>query len=149
MSELTAAIDWLPTLAHASQIDLTALHMDSPQLDGVNVWHTLLGTAGQPHPRQDLLIWHGWGTPQAIRMGQWKLYLDRVKEISGSDAGPVLIHLVDDPEEQTNQSDQHPQRVQAMQALARKRLADIRTNTLPLGGPPVRAQKPKQPAWLP
>lgn len=147
--KLTAAIDWLPTLAHASQIHLPAGHKGSPPIDGVNVWQTLVGTSSRPHPRNDLLIWNGRGTLQAIRVGNWKLYLDRVQEIPESKTGPVLIHLEKDLEEQINLSAQHPQRVQTMQALARKRLADIRTNTLPLGGPPVRAQKPKQPAWLP
>ena len=89
---------------------------------------------GKPdgHPRNHLLYWQGWAVPQAIRVGDWKLYLDKLKEIPGSDKGPVLVHLAKDPTEQTNLSDQHPDKVKEMKALADKLLAEIEKNTLSL-----------------
>ncbi len=147
--EITAAIDWLPTLAHACGIDLTRIANASPKIDGVNVWNTLIGKADGPHARTDLLYWHGKGAPQAIRVGDWKLYFDQVKEMSGSDEGPVLINLADDPAELTNLSDKHPQKVEALKQLAVKRLADIETNSIPLGGPAVnRKVDEKRTLWL-
>jgi arylsulfatase A-like enzyme len=134
-AEITAAIDLLPTLAHACGIDLTKITSDTPKIDGVNVWDTLTVKPSSRHARTDLLYWHGWGVLQAIRVGDWKLYLDLVKEVPGTSEGPVLVNLVDDPAEQTNLSDKHPERVQSMKTLALERLADIEANGIPLGGP--------------
>jgi arylsulfatase A-like enzyme len=136
--KLIAAIDLLPTLAHACGIDLDRVSKESPKLDGVNVWDTLTGKEEALHARTDLLYWNGWAKFQAIRVGEWKLYLDRVKEIRDSQEGPVLIHLAEDPAEQTNLSDKYPEKVKEMRALAEKRLAEIEENVIPLGGPPPR-----------
>jgi arylsulfatase A len=134
-SELTAAIDLLPTLAHACGIDLHRETKANPKIDGVNVWNTLLGKNGIPHARTSLLYWNGWAKLEAIRVGQWKLYLGKVKDVPESDKGPVLIHLKKDPAEQTNLAQDHPDRVKTMQKLAKKLVADIEANTIPLGGP--------------
>ncbi len=133
--EITAAIDLLPTLAHACGIDPAKITTASPKIDGVNVWNTLIAKPDNHHARTELLYWHGWGVPQAIRVGDWKLYLDEVQEVRGSSEGPVLINLAEDPAEQTNLSDKHPQKVQTMKELALERLADIETDAIPLGGP--------------
>jgi len=147
--ELIAAIDLLPSLAHACGIDLAKVGNASPKIDGVNVWSTLIGKLDHRHDRTELLYWHGWGVPQAIRVGEWKLYFDEVKEIAGSGEGPVLINLADDPTEQTNLSSKHPQKVQTMKELARERLADIEANAIPLGGPAVnRHREKKRGSWL-
>jgi arylsulfatase len=134
--ELTAAIDLLPTLAHACGIDLSRVSEGSPKLDGVNVWDTLIGKKGATHPRTDLLYFNGWAKFQAIRVGNWKLYLDHVKEVRDSQKGPVLIHLAEDPAEQTNLSEKHPDKVEELKTLAKKQLADIEENAIPIGGPP-------------
>ena len=134
-AQITAAIDVLPTLAHACGIDLAKITTDTPKIDGVNVWDTLTVKPSSRHARTDLLYWHGWGVLQAIRVGDWKLYLDLVKEVPGTSEGPVLVNLVDDPAEQTNLSDKHAERVQSMKTLALERLADIEANGIPLGGP--------------
>jgi arylsulfatase A-like enzyme len=135
--ELTAAIDLLPTLAHACGIDLQKISKASPQIDGVNIWNTLIGKKNAVHARTNLLYWNGWAKLEAIRVGEWKLFLSKVKEISGSEKGPVLIHLKKDPAEKTNLAEDHPDKVKAMQALAKKLVADIEANNIPLGGPPV------------
>lgn len=102
------------------------------------MWDTLIGKKAASHPRTDLLYWNGWAKFQAIRVGDWKLYVDRVKEIRGSQEGPVLIHLAEDPAEQANLSDTYPEKVKAMKALAEKQLAAIEENAIPIGGPPPR-----------
>jgi hypothetical protein len=72
-----------------------------------------------------------------------------VKEIRGSSDGPVLIHLAEDPAEQTNLSDKHPEKVQVMKKLAIKRLKDIEANGIPLGGPTDnRNVERKRALWL-
>ncbi|MDG2224478.1 MAG: sulfatase-like hydrolase/transferase [Rubripirellula sp.] len=133
--EITAAIDLLPTLAKACGIDLAAITTDQPKIDGINVWDTFTAKPGHTHGRNDLLVWHGWGVPQAIRVGDWKLYLDAIEELPGSDEGPVLINLSDDPAEENNLSDMYPQKVESMKQLAIERITDIETNGIALGGP--------------
>ncbi len=146
--ELTTAIDLLPTLAHACGINLKEASKGVPKIDGVNVWETLTGKAKE-HARKNLLYWQGWAVPQAIRVGDWKLYFDKVKEIKGSDKGPVLVHLTKDPAEQTNVSEQHPEKVKEMKALADKLLTEIEENAISLGGPPnPRKTPPKRGQWL-
>ncbi len=147
--ELTAAIDLLPTLCSACGIDLGQQTTSSPKIDGQNVWSHWIGRSREPHPRSDLLFWNGWAVPQAIRVGDWKLYFDKVKEIDDSNQGPALFNLVEDPAEQTNLSAEHPERVKEMKALAAQRLADIEETAIPLGGRPSgRPQQNKRGAWL-
>jgi arylsulfatase len=133
--ELTAAIDLLPTLAHACGIDLHTNAEASPQLDGVNVWDTLINKQNTVHARTHLLYWNGWAKLEAIRVGEWKLFLGNVKDVSESDKGPVLIHLTQDPAETTNLAEVHPDKVRSMRALAKQLVADIESNAIPLGGP--------------
>jgi len=129
-----AAIDLLPTLSCACGIDLAAVSKGSPVLDGVNVWSTILGREDTPHPRKDLLYWHGANGFQAIRVGDWKLFLDgRGAELKGAGKGPVLFHLAEDVAETKDLAAEFPERVRAMQDLAKKRLADIHGSIIPLG----------------
>ena len=82
-------------------------------------------------------------------MNQWKLFFDDVQELPGSQQGPVLINLKDDPAEMTNLSQQHPQRVEDMLATARQKLSYLNDNVIPLGGPKdSRAKVPAIPKWL-
>jgi arylsulfatase A-like enzyme len=146
--ELTTAIDILPTLAHACGIDLEKISKGSPRIDGVNVWDTIVGKKTK-HPRTDLLYWHGWGVLHAIRVGDWKLYLDKVKGVPGSEKGPALFNLAEDPGENKNLSDQHAQRVKEMKELAVKQLEDIEANAMPLGGrPDGKKREPKRGMWI-
>jgi arylsulfatase A-like enzyme len=147
-AELTAAIDLLPTITHACGLDLKKISKDSPKIDGVNVWDTVIGKKDVAHARKDLLVWHGWATPQAIRVGSFKLYLDKVKEIRDSSKRPILINLADDPSESTDISAKYPEKVKAMMDLAEKQLAEITKNTLPLGGPEQKRKIPKSPFWI-
>jgi arylsulfatase A len=146
---MIAAIDLFPTLATACGLELPEPPKGSPKLDGVNVLNSLTGKSDRPHPRTTLLYWHGWGTLQAIRVGEWKLYLDEIKELPESETGPVLIHLSNDHAERKNLSEKHPDRVAAMMAEAAKQLSEIDANTVPLGGPPDSdSRNPKHAKWL-
>ena len=145
--KLTTAIDLLPTLSHACGIELKKISKGIPKLDGLNVWGTLSGKSTQ-HPRTNMLYWQGWAVPQAIRVGDWKLYFDQVKEIQDSNKGPVLIDLSKDPAEQKNLSAQHPDKVKEMRILAGNLLKEIEGNTIPLGGPPIQQKEAKESRWL-
>ncbi len=144
--DLTAAIDLLPTLAHACGVRLPA--KSKPKVDGINVWDTLTAK-GTPHPRKDLLYWEGWATPQAIREGDWKLYVDPVKGIEGSESRAVLVNLADDPAEENDLASKYPGKVAALKSTMRFQLEDIRKNRLGLGGKPLdKAPKEKRGKWL-
>ena len=146
--KLTTAIDLLPTLSHACGIELKNVSKGIPKLDGLNVWGTLSGKSTQ-HPRTNLLYWQGWAVPQAIRVGNWKLYFDQVKEIQDSNKGPVLIDLSKDPAEQKDLSAQHPDKVKDMKTLAGNLLKEIEENAIPLGGPPIQQKGAKKRSlWL-
>ncbi|MFP6659379.1 MAG: sulfatase-like hydrolase/transferase, partial [Pirellulales bacterium] len=132
---LIAAIDLLPTLCRACGIDLKTISPNGPGIDGVDVWTTLIGRKGEAHPRNELLYWHGADGFQAIRVGGWKLFLDRKNaQLPGEGKGPALFNLPDEAGELTDLSSRFPDRVRAMQELARKRLAEISERTIPLGG---------------
>ncbi|MFP6665768.1 MAG: sulfatase-like hydrolase/transferase [Pirellulales bacterium] len=132
---LIAAIDLLPTLCRACGIDLKTISPSGPGIDGVDVWTTLIGRKGEAHPRNELLYWHGADGFQAIRVGGWKLFLDRKNaQLPGEGKGPALFNLADEADELTDLSSRFPDRVRAMQELARKRLAEISERTIPLGG---------------
>jgi arylsulfatase A len=132
--KLIAAIDLLPTLSHACGIDLKTISKESPKIDGVNVWATLIGKKDAVHPRNDLLYWHGSGGFQAIRVGDWKLFPNRRHaQIGGRNGAPALFNLAEDLDEKTDLSAKFPDKVKAMQALAKRRLADIKSGIIPLG----------------
>ena len=131
--ELVAAIDLFPTLVRAAGIEVSRVE-GSQKIDGVDVWDSLVGKQDVAHPRDTLLFWDGWAKLEAIRVGEWKLFLQEVKDVPGSDEGPVLVHLKDDPAEQTNRADEFPEKVARMEAIARKLVADIEADSLPLGG---------------
>jgi hypothetical protein len=96
------------------------------------------------------LYWEGWAAPQAIRVGNWKLYFDAVKDVPGSKAGPALFDLATDWAEEKNLSAEHPDRVAEMLALARKRLGAIEADPIELGGAGRAGKRlvPKTPRWL-
>jgi arylsulfatase A-like enzyme len=146
--KLTTAIDLLPTLAHACGIKLKEGPKIVPKIDGLNLWASLQGKA-KTHPRSNLLYWHGWAMPQAIRVGDWKLYLDKVKEIPGASKAPVLIDLSKDPAEEKDLASEYPEKVKDMKELAKKLLLEIGKNSISLGGPAnPKKQSKKGGFWL-
>jgi arylsulfatase A len=148
MDKLTSAVDLLPTLAGGCGIKLKEGADIVPKMDGVNLWGSLLGET-KTHPRSSLLYWNGWALPQAIRVGNWKLYFDKVKEIEGSDKGSVLFDLNKDPSEKNNLSNQFPEKVKSMKAIAKKLLLEIEQNSISLGGGiSSKKTKNKRGHWL-
>ena len=146
--KLTTAIDLLPTLAGACGIKLKEGSGIVPKLDGLNLWASLQGKT-KTHPRKSLLYWHGWAMPQAIRVGDFKLYLDKVKEIPGTNKGPVLIDLSKDPREEKDLASEHPEKVKELKELAIKLLSEIEENSISLGGPAnPKKQSKKGGFWL-
>lgn len=148
---LLSTVDLLPTLASACQVEWESTRTDSPRcppIDGIDAWDFLVSGGDGDPPRSDLLYWNGWGTLQAIRQGTWKLYLDVVDGVPGSDVGPALFDLTTDPLEQTNLASKQPDRVRGMIALARQHLADLEPGAIPLGGKSEAAPFPDLPRWL-
>ena len=84
----------------------------------------------------------------AIRVGDWKLFLDRQGAFGQSkhnsaelnqkfallrkEKGPALFHLSEDPNEMIDLSTKYPEKVKEMQALAEERLEEIKRNIVPL-----------------
>ena len=131
---LIGAIDLLPTLSFACGIDFEQRSPERSAIDGVNVWPTLLGKTGTPHLRKDLLFWHGSEGFQAIRVGEWKLFLNgKAAKLEGGSPGPALFHLSEDPSEKTDLSARFPDRVAAMTKLAERRLVEIKQDSMALG----------------
>lgn len=147
---LISAIDLLPTLAAAAGIDWRKQMVGAQVVDGVDVWNTLCGIAGE-HPRNDLLYWSGMGELQAIRVGTWKLFLhgsgvksgmglakrnsaevEAALKKLGDEDRPLLFDLASENDELTDHSLEQPQLVQRMQALAEQRMTGIQAQTIPL-----------------
>jgi len=147
---ITSAIDLLPTLCSAANIDWQTQTADAQTVSGFNVLPTWL-QEDFPHPRKDLLFWHGMGSCDAIRIGKWKLFFDRAKALTGlgikqtltpkqkaalerlaQGQGPLLIDLENDVDELIDLSAQQPERVSEMQKIARKRQAQATANVIPL-----------------
>jgi len=140
--EIVGAIDLLPTLCTACNIDWKSKSQGKPKIDGVNVWPTLLGKKVE-HPRTELLYWHGMNVkPQAIRVGDWKLFPTRGNALRGLGSarktpeqakklekltgnGPALFNLRKDPGETVDLSAEQPERVAAMQKRLDEIAADI------------------------
>ncbi|MEK6237443.1 MAG: sulfatase-like hydrolase/transferase, partial [Planctomycetales bacterium] len=133
---IIAAIDVLPSLAHACEIDAAKLTAGGPKIDGLNVWDTLTGKKDAVHPRRDLLYWHGMNGFHAIRVGDWKLFPQgkdaKLPDKSGA-GEPVLFNLSKDLAETKNLAAEHPEKVREMRELAEKRLADVNRDVIPLG----------------
>lgn len=151
---LVSAMDLLPTLSRACGIDWAGKSRDKPKIDGLDVWDTLLGkTTG--HPRKELLFWHGMNAePQAIRVGEWKLFFKRRDALEGPgveketpeqkakiqpyrDAlkpdvtgAPFLIRMTDDIGELNDLSDEFPDTVKSLHARAEALKAEIRAQAI-------------------
>ena len=147
---LVSALDLLPTLCAAAGVRRPA----QPRIDGLNVWDELLGRAQAP-VRSELLYWHGMEPePQAIRVGDWKLFFDREHALKGSGTAratpaqreriapyraaldpegedpPFLFELSSDPGETRDRSEEFPERVAALRARADELLAELRASSL-------------------
>ena len=131
-NKTVSAMDMLPSLAYACGIDITERSRETPPIDGVNLWDELIGKKADRQGRPDLLFWHGADGFQAIRMGDWKLFLNRRDaELSGE--GPALFKVKDDKKERDDLSQLFPAIVKKMTDVASQRLESIGLRSIPLG----------------
>ena len=131
-NKTVSAMDMLPSLAYACGIDISERSTDVPPIDGINLWDELTGKKAEAEGRPDLLFWHGADGFQAIRMGAWKLFLNRRDaELSGE--GPALFKVKDDIKERNDLSKLFPAIVTKMKGVASQRLESIQKRSIPLG----------------
>ena len=131
-NKTVSAMDILPSLAYACGIDISERSTDVPPIDGINLWDELTGKKAEAEGRPDLLFWHGADGFQAIRMGAWKLFLNRRDaELSGE--GPALFKVKDDIKERNDLSKLFPAIVTKMKGVASQRLESIQKRSIPLG----------------
>ena len=131
-NKTVSAMDMLPSLAHACGINIPERSGETPPIDGVNLWDELIGKKLEASGRPDLLFWHGSNGFQAIRMGAWKLFLNRRDaELSGD--GPALFKVKDDIKERNDLSKLFPAIVTKMTGVANQRLESIKRRSIPLG----------------
>ena len=131
-NKIFSAMDILPSLAHACGIHIAERPKEVPPIDGVNLWDELIGGKVGAEGRPDLLFWHGADGFQAIRMGAWKLFLNR-KDAELSGEGPALFKVKDDIKERNDLSQLFPAIVKKMTSVANQRLESIQTRSIPLG----------------
>lgn len=103
VSSPTHVLDWAPTLIGLAGGD------PDPSFDGEDIWPLISGQRDDLGERQ---FW--WRTPKqsAARQGDWKLLLH------GRDGeNAELFNLADDPNEQIDLADQHPEKIAQLKAL--------------------------------
>ena len=101
-------------------------------MDVIYLWDELTGKKAEAEGRPDLLFWHGADGFQSIRMGAWKLFLNRRDaELSGE--GPALFKVKDDIKERNDLSKLFPAIVTKMKGVASQRLESIQKRFIPLG----------------
>lgn len=81
LQQFASTLDILPTVAH-----LTGAKLPPNPLDGVNIWPLLSGAARDVE-RPPFLYFDGWNL-QCVRMGKWKLHLNRYNGAAYSPAPP-------------------------------------------------------------
>src|SRR5262244_531496 len=96
-------VDMYPTLAGLAGASLAK----TKPLDGLDVWATL--SEGQPSPRREV-VYDIEPFRGAVRRGEWKLVWKATLPSSVE-----LFNLAQDPSEQTNLANQHPQKVAELQ----------------------------------
>lgn len=159
---ITSAMDLFPTLCEACGIELP--QKTFPKRDGISLWQRWLGK--EKHPRDELLYWHGMDAkPQAIRVGEWKLFFDRRHALEGlgtrratpkqketlksyakalekgKPGAPILFRLDQDVDELVDVSERYPEKVRALRARAKGLMKSIeKDGFLPLSTPSAPKQ---------
>lgn len=129
-------MDWFPTLAR-----ITGTKLPEHPIDGRDIW-PLLTEKGAKSPHESLFFYYNDCQLQGMRSGRWKLFFphDLVSTENvelGRDGSPgknsrrkvetELYDLSDDPGEQHNVAEQHPDVIAALQKqadAAREELGD-------------------------
>lgn len=111
------AVDWLPTLT-----ELCGIAPPDVVLDGRSLVPVIESAgAAEPHTALHWQTGNGPGATWAVREGDWKLIANAWDTSRGDNAKtryPIfLANLRDDPGEQTNLADQHPEVVRRLTQL--------------------------------
>lgn len=104
VTEVMHVVDMLPTLAKLAG----ASTAKCKPLDGIDVWPAV--SAGKPSGREEV-VYNVEPFRGAVRQGDWKLVWRAVLPSSVE-----LFNLRDDPNEQTNLADKHPETVARLSA---------------------------------
>ena len=123
-SAMVGTIDIFPTLRQAAQLT-SASSPKIENIDGVSIWDHV-ASGGESSLDRDELLWHfpHYRTPDVtpysiIRQGPWKL----IKRYEGPSF--ELFNLAEDPTEQQNVANDHPDRVAELDQRLTKRLGEI------------------------
>lgn len=126
---ITSMMDILPTFVKLAGGRVPG----DRKIDGVDVWPVLAGTAGDTPPRETFHYFRGLKL-EAVRSGPWKLHL----------AGGELYHLDRDIGEAKNVSQENPEVVQRLRALADSMKGDLGLDGVGPGcRPPGRVKNPQ------
>lgn len=123
--ELGTLMDLLPTFAH-----LAGARLPDQTLDGRNIWPLLSGQPGARTPHEAFYYYHA-DQLQAVRSGQWKLYLPLTELRRGfgapaeADEPARLFDVTKDPGEVRDLSARHPRVVASLMKLAEAARQDI------------------------
>jgi arylsulfatase A-like enzyme len=132
--ELTATIDVLPTFAKLASAEPPKDRI----IDGLDIWPLLSGVEGAKTPHDRFYYYWNFGL-EAVRSGPWKLHLPHeyrsLEAEAGKDGQPgpyktvktelALYNLENDVGERTNVSEQNPEVVKKLLALAEEGRADL------------------------
>ncbi len=131
---ITTTMDLLPTFATLAGAKLPA----GRKLDGIDVGSVLIGDPETP-PRDEFLYFRGFQL-QAVRLGPWKLHLERTGEAANGfgKQSLALFNLSADVGEATNLASTHPDIVARLQKIAEATkndlgLVDVGPGCRPLG----------------
>jgi arylsulfatase A len=133
--EMAMTIDLFPTIAK-----LIDAKLPEHKIDGLDIWPLLSGDPKAKNPHECYYFYYGVNELQAVRSGQWKLYLPHTSRTlggakGGEDGKPAaykplkvgleLYDLDADLSETTNVADKHPDVVKRLQALAEQAREDM------------------------
>jgi arylsulfatase A-like enzyme len=123
--ELVSTLDLMPTFARLAGTT-------PPQnrvIDGRDIWPLLAGKPGAKSPH-DAFYYYQMDQLQCVRSGKWKLHLPlemrKANWGKGTPDVPLQLYdVADDVAEQNDVSDQHPEVVKQLLALADKARVDL------------------------
>ena len=128
-------VDWYPTLLNLAGASLDQEH----PLDGKDIQPVL--TAGESSPHDDILL-NTTPTGGALRAGDWKIVIrgdrsavDTQQNTRKSPAKAELFNLSEDPAEQNNLAEQHPDKLREL----RTRLNEYARSAVPPRNKPKAA----------
>ena len=122
-TQLVSSLDILPTLATWTDIDLSGLDLDGKDISKV------IQSADALTPHNDM-FWH-FGQQWALRQGDWKLLYKVLDTTKTYNPKPIpkedtyfLVNLAEDVAERHNLASKYPDKVKAMLAIAKLKLAE-------------------------